>query len=222
MESLVKSMEQAFGSAKLLQVSKGAPLVAGWSTFVKNNKVTDDILELNTEIFDALVDVNPSGIWKKTQLAGALEDLDRKVELGLSLTQGRGWADQAAMLIMQSFIYLRSKQKNCHTGARYPQWLKNLLGKLSKEGSRLNSPETVAPTTPEHSTAKRLDCEPPSMPSMHCCLPKPGVSPRLNSCTGRVSPQPRTWRKPLPPSCTHQAPQVQQGSGMTGEQTVQV
>ena len=100
-------------------------MVVGWAHFAKNNKITDEILELNKDILDALLDVNHSGIWKKAQLASALEDLGRKVELGLALTKGKGWADQAAMLIMQSFIYVRSKQKNCHTGARYPQWLKN-------------------------------------------------------------------------------------------------
>ena len=78
---------------------------------------------------------------EETQLASALEDLGRKVELGLTLTKGKGWADQAAMLIMQSFMYLRSKQKNYHTGARHPQWLNNMLAKLIKEGSMYNSPE---------------------------------------------------------------------------------
>ena len=131
LESLVSTLEHEFGVAKFLQVAKGAPLVVGWAHFAQSNKITDDILQLNKDILDALLDVNHSGIWKKTQLASALEDLDRKVELGLTPTKGKGWADQAAMLSMQPFMYLRSKQKNCHTGARYPQWLNNMLGKLS-------------------------------------------------------------------------------------------
>ena len=77
--------------------------------FANKNKITDEILELNKDILDALLDVNHSGIWKKTQLASALEDLGRKVELGLTLTKGKGWADQAAMLIMQSFIYFEEQ-----------------------------------------------------------------------------------------------------------------
>ena len=132
LESLVGTMEQGFGAAKFLQVAKGAPLVVGWAHFAQNNKITDEILELNKDILDALLDVNHSGICKKTQLVSALEDLGRKVEQGWTLTKGKGWADQATMLIMQSFMYLRSNQKNCHTGARYPQWLNNMLGKLSK------------------------------------------------------------------------------------------
>ena len=107
-------------------------MVVVWTHFSQSNNITDEILELNKDILDALLDVNHSGIWKKTQLASALEDLGRKVELGLTLTKGKEWADEAAMLIMQSFMYLRSKQKNCHTGSRYPQWLNNMLGKLSK------------------------------------------------------------------------------------------
>ena len=96
LESLVGTMEQGFGVAKFLQVAKGAPLVVGWAPFAQNNNITYEILELNKDILDALLDVNHSGIWKKTQLASALEDLDRKVELGLTLTKGKGWADQAA------------------------------------------------------------------------------------------------------------------------------
>jgi hypothetical protein len=69
---------------------KGAPLVAGWAHFAQNNKITDEILELNKDILDALLDVNQSGIWKKTQLASALEDLDGKVELGFDPDQGQG------------------------------------------------------------------------------------------------------------------------------------
>ena len=91
------------------------------------------------------------------KLASALEDLGRKVELGLTLTKGKGWADQAATLIMQSLMYLRSKQKNCHTGDRYPQWLNNMLGKLSKEGSMYNSPEQGALALPLASTPQVPD-----------------------------------------------------------------
>ena len=101
LESLVATLEQGFGAAKFLQVAKGAPLVAGWAHFAKNNMIADNILEINKDIFDALLDVNHSGVWKKTQLANALEDLGRKVELGLALAKGKGWADQAAMLITQ-------------------------------------------------------------------------------------------------------------------------
>jgi hypothetical protein len=150
-------MEQGFGAAKFLQVAKGAPLVAGWAHFSQSNNITDEILELNKDILDALLDVNHSGIWKKTQLASALEDLDRKVELGLTLTKGKGWADQAAMLIMQSFIYLRSKQNNCHIGARYLQWLNNMFGKMSKEGSMYNSPEQGSLALPLASTPQVPD-----------------------------------------------------------------
>ncbi len=106
----------------------------------QSSNITDEILELNKDILDALLDVNHSGIWKKTQLANALEDLGRKVELVLTLTKGKGWADQAAMLIMQSFMYLGSNQNNCHTGARYPQWLNNMLAKLSKDGEHVQQP----------------------------------------------------------------------------------
>ena len=69
LESLVGTLEQGFGAAKFLQVAKGAPLVVGWAHFAQNNKITDEILELNKDILDALLDVNHSGIWKKTQLA---------------------------------------------------------------------------------------------------------------------------------------------------------
>ena len=140
LESLVSTLEQGFGAAKFLQVAKGAPLVVGWAHFANNNKIAYEILELNKDILDALLDVNHSGIWKKTQLASALEDLDRKVELGLTLTKGKGWADQAAMLIMQSFMYLRSKQNNCHTGARYPQWLNNMFGQIEQRGEHVQQP----------------------------------------------------------------------------------
>jgi hypothetical protein len=61
------------------------------------------------------------------------------------------------MLIMQSFMYLRSKQKNCHTGSRYPQWLNKMLGKLSKEGSMYNSPEQGALALPLAYTPQVLD-----------------------------------------------------------------
>ena len=63
LESLVSTMEHSFGAAKFMQVSKGTPLVAGWENFAKNTKITDEILELNKDILDALLDVNPSGIW---------------------------------------------------------------------------------------------------------------------------------------------------------------
>ena len=53
-ESLVGTVEQGFGAAMFLHVAKGAPLVAGWAHFAQNNKITDDILELNKDILDAL------------------------------------------------------------------------------------------------------------------------------------------------------------------------
>ena len=62
LESLVGTMEQGFGAAKFLQVAKGAPLVAGWAHFSHSNNITDEILELNMDILDALLDVNHSGI----------------------------------------------------------------------------------------------------------------------------------------------------------------
>ena len=64
------------------RLPKGHPWLLGGHTFAQNTNITDEILELNKNILDALLDVNHSGIWKKTQLASALEDLDRKVELG--------------------------------------------------------------------------------------------------------------------------------------------
>ena len=86
LESLVGTMEHSFGAAMLMQVAKGKPLVVGWDNFAKKGKITDEILDLNKDILDALLDVNPSGIWKKTQLMRALEELDRKVALGLTLS----------------------------------------------------------------------------------------------------------------------------------------
>ena len=69
--SIVGTMEQGFGVAKLLQVAKGAPLVVGWAHFAQSNNITDEIIELNKDILDALFDVIHSGIWKRTQLASA-------------------------------------------------------------------------------------------------------------------------------------------------------
>ena len=66
LESLVGTLEQGFGAAKLLQVAKGAPLVVGWAHFSQSNNITDEIIELNKDILDALLDVNHSRIWKKT------------------------------------------------------------------------------------------------------------------------------------------------------------
>ena len=65
-ESLVGTMEQGFGVAKFLQVAKGAPLVVGRAHFPQSNNITDEILELNKDISYALLDVNHSGILKKT------------------------------------------------------------------------------------------------------------------------------------------------------------
>jgi hypothetical protein len=223
LESLVGTMEQGFGAAKFLQVAKGAPLVAGWAHFAQSNKITDEIIELNKDILDALLDVNHSGIWKKTQLASALEDLDRKVELGLTLTKGKGWADQAAMLIMQSFIYLRSKQKNCRTGARYPQWLNNMLGKLSKEGSMYNSPEQGAPALPLASTPQVLDSSANHM-AKHAMLLAKAKGARKPKLMYKKSESPTkameaTTATKLPPS-PH--PRMQPSFGMTGHRTVQL
>ena len=122
------------------RLPKVHPWLLGGHTFSQSNNITDEILELNKDILDALLDVNHSGIGKKTQLASALEDLDRKLELGLTLTKGKGWADQATMLIMQSFICLRSKQKNCHTGARYPQRLNSMFGQIDQRGEQVQQP----------------------------------------------------------------------------------
>jgi hypothetical protein len=58
---------------------------------------------------------------------------------------------------MQSFIYLKSNQNNSHTGAKYPQWLNNMLGKLSKEGSMYNSPEQGSLALPLASTPQVPD-----------------------------------------------------------------
>ncbi|MFM7984107.1 MAG: hypothetical protein ACKPKO_32760, partial [Candidatus Fonsibacter sp.] len=44
----------------------------------------------------------------KAQLQQAFEKLDNKVGLGLAVSQGRNWSEQCAMIIMQSYIYLRS------------------------------------------------------------------------------------------------------------------
>ena len=52
----------------------------GGHTFSQSNMITYETLEINKDILDALLDVNHSGIWKKTQLASALEDLGRKVD----------------------------------------------------------------------------------------------------------------------------------------------
>ena len=45
--NLVASMEQALGAGKLLQVTKGSPLVLGWDLFTKDFKMTDEIVEKN-------------------------------------------------------------------------------------------------------------------------------------------------------------------------------
>ena len=133
-DNLVAIMEQALGAGKLLQVTKGSPLVLGWDLFTKDFKMTDDIVEKNQDLLKALNLVNPTGIWKKTQLQIAFDTLDTTIGLGLVHSHGKSWSEQASMLIMQAFIHLRTKQKNCHTGARYPLWMKNLLAGLSKEG----------------------------------------------------------------------------------------
>ena len=75
LDSLVGTMEQAFGAAKFLQVAKGAPLDAGWAHFAQNNKITDETLELNNDILEALLDVNHSIIWKKNSVGQCLGGL---------------------------------------------------------------------------------------------------------------------------------------------------
>jgi hypothetical protein len=155
-------------------------------------------------------------------LASALEDLNRKVELGLTLTKGKGWADQAATLIMQPFLYLRSNQKNCHTGARYPQWLNNMLGKLSKEGSMYNSPEQGAPALPLASTHQVLDSSANHM-AKHAMLLAKAKGARKPKLMYRKSESPTkameaTTATKLPPH----HPRMQPNLGMTGHRTVQL
>jgi hypothetical protein len=75
LESLVGTLEQGFGAAKSLQVAKGAPLVVGWAHFAQNSKITDDIIELNKDILDALLDVNHSGIWNKSSVGQCIGGL---------------------------------------------------------------------------------------------------------------------------------------------------
>jgi hypothetical protein len=128
-QDLSKAIALGLTPCQLATLLSGEPL---WNLEeLQNSKGRRELLEHLKELVHCLLQVNPSGVFNRLQLASALEHFDKANNEVLSRGKSKAmWKESLSYVINSAFQELRKIKRNIKVGTRTPPWLMDLMNKL--------------------------------------------------------------------------------------------